>query len=219
MKIFIGADIVPKESNIDGFLNGETKAFVDENVVNLINNADFRVFNLELPLTDVETPIKKCGPNLIAPTSFINGLKKLGIDLLTLANNHIMDHGVGGLESTIAVLKENGIDYVGAGKNLSEAWKPYIIEQDGIKVGIYACAEHEFSIADEAYPGTNPFDPLESLDHISELKEQCDYVIVLYHGGKEHYRYPSPNLQKACRKMCDKGADLVVCQHSHCVGC
>lgn len=219
MRILIGADVVPTESNISAFANAEIENIVDKKVKNLIDSSDFRVCNLEVPLTDKKAPIKKCGPNLIAPTSCINGIKKLGVDLFTLANNHIMDHDVQGLESTIKVLTENEIDYVGAGNNLSEAWKPYIIEQDGIKVGIYACAEHEFSIADEDYPGANPFDPLQSLDHISELKEQCDYVIVLYHGGKEYYRYPSPYLQKACRKMCDKGADLVVCQHSHCIGC
>jgi len=67
--------------------------------------------------------------------------------------------------------------------------------------------------------GANPFDPLESLDHIAALKVDCDFIVVLYHGGKEHYRYPSPNLQKVCRKLVEKGADLVVCQPSHCVGC
>lgn len=41
---------------------------------------------------------------------------------------------------------------------------------------------------------------------------------MLYHGGKEYYRYSSPNLQKTCRKMTEKGADLVLCQHSHCIG-
>ena len=44
-------------------------------------------------------------------------------------------------------------------------------------------------------------------------------MIVLYHGGKEYYRYPSPMLQRVCRKFVDKGADLVLCQHSHCIGC
>lgn len=102
---------------------------------------------------------------------------------------------------------------------MAEARKPYIIELDGLKIGIYACAEHEFSIATENASGANPFDPLESLDHVQGLSDKCDYVIVLYHGGKEHYRYPSPYLQKACRKMAEKGADLVVCQHSHCIGC
>ena len=50
------------------------------------------------------------------------------------------------------------------------------------------------------------------------MKKEVDYVIVLYHGGKECYRYPTPYLQKVCRRIVDKGADLVVCQHSHCIG-
>ena len=100
-----------------------------------------------------------------------------------------------------------------------EIKKYHIIEKDGLKVGIYVCAEHEFSIATEKLPGANPFDPLWSLDHIQKLKQQCDYVVVLYHGGKEEYRYPSPELQKVCRRISEKGADLVLCQHSNCVGC
>lgn len=219
MKILIGADLVPTQSNIEFFANGRIEKILDEKLINILADADFRVFNLEVPLTDRETPIKKCGPNLISPTSCINGMKKLGVDLFTLANNHIMDQDVQGLERTIKVLTENNIDYVGVGNTILEARKPYIIEKDGTKIGIYACAEHEFSIAEVDKPGANPFDPLESPDHIAELKQQCDFVIVLYHGGKEHYRYPSPNLQKICRKMCEKGVDLIICQHTHCIGC
>ena len=121
--------------------------------------------------------------------------------------------------STINCLTENKIGYGGVGRNLQEASKPYFFERKGIKVGIYCCAEHEFSIATESTYGANPFDPLESLDHIIDMKKKCDVIIVLYHGGKEYYRYPSPDLQRICRKMVDKGADLVVCQHSHCIGC
>ena len=51
------------------------------------------------------------------------------------------------------------------------------------------------------------------------MKEKCDFVFVLYHGGKEFYRYPSPEVQRICRRMVDKGADLVVTQHTHCIGC
>ena len=219
MVIFIGADIVPTQSNIELFSKGNINQILGENLENKLRQADFRIFNLEVPLVDIESPIKKNGPNLIAPTSCIEGIKKLEVNLFTLANNHSMDQDATGLKSTMRLLKEKEIDYVGAGNDLFEAQKPYIIEKDGVKIGVYACAEHEFSIAEENYPGANPFDPLESLDHITNIKGMCDYVIVLYHGGKEHYRYPSPYLQKACRKMCDKGADLVVCQHSHCIGC
>ncbi len=117
------------------------------------------------------------------------------------------------------ILNRENIKYAGAGNDLKEASKPFVFEKNGIKIGIYCCAEREFSIATENKAGANPFDPLFSLDHIRLLKKDVDYVIVLYHGGKEHYRFPSPNLQKTCRRIVDSGADLVVCQHSHCIGC
>lgn len=219
MSILIGADLVPTESNYDLFEKSDLEALFGDELLNLISNADFRIFNLETPITDLETPIDKCGPALITPTRVMPGLKALNVDLFTIANNHILDQDEQGFNKTIELLKENKIDYVGGGQNLTEAAKPYIFEFSGKKVGVYACAEHEFSIATDFSCGANPFDPLESLDHIVDLKKECDFVIVLYHGGKEHYRYPSPNLQKVCRKIVDKGADLVVCQHSHCIGC
>lgn len=219
MKIIIGADLVPTNSNIDSFESGDSKALLGEELDNILQNADYRIFNLEVPLTDWEKPIPKCGPNLIAPTKCVAGYKAMQVDLLTLANNHILDQDQQGLESTCRVLDAAGIAYTGVGQTPEEAAKPYIFECDEKKIGVYACAEHEFSIVTEHSAGANPIDLLESPDHVAALKEQCDYVIVLYHGGKEHYRYPSPNLQKVCRKLVEKGADLVMCQHSHCIGC
>ena len=219
MRILIGADIVPTTSNQTLFENAQMEQIVDSSVRELLERADYRIFNLEVPLTDKTTPIEKAGPNLIASTKSVSGLKQLGIDFLTLANNHILDQGEQGLWSTIEQLEKAGIAYAGIGRTPREAAKPYIVELDGKKIGIYCCAEHEFSIVGEKKGGANPFDPLDSLDHIVYLKAQCDYVICLYHGGKEHYRYPSPNLQKTCRKIVEKGADLVVCQHTHCIGC
>lgn len=172
-----------------------------------------------MPLTDIVSPIKKNGPALRASLKTINLYKKLGVNLVTLANNHIMDQSAQGLESTISALDAADILYVGAGNNLYSLVQSRRFMFNKHRVGVYACAEHEFSIADDTTPGANPFDPLESYDYINMLKNNCDYVIVLYHGGKEHYRYPSPDLQRYCRKFVDKGADLVVCQHSHCIGC
>lgn len=219
MKLLIGADIVPTNSNITEFIHANTTALVDENLLGVLRNADYRIFNLEVPLTDTQRPIKKCGPNLIAPAASVNGIKALGADFLTLANNHIMDQDVIGLHNTIHVLKQKSIAYAGVGDSPSQAAEPHIIEKDGKKVGIYCCAEHEFSIVSDKKPGANPFDPLWSFDHIQDLKKKCDFVIVLYHGGKEEYRYPSPELQRVCRRIVDKGADLIICQHTHCIGC
>ena len=219
MNILIGADIVPTISNREFFINGDMEKIIENDLYDLIMNSDYRIFNLETPLTDIEDHIVKRGPHLIAPISTINGLVALNVDVVALANNHILDQGVQGLDSTIRVLDKNGILHAGAGAAIEEARKPVIFKSEKKRIGIYACAEHEFSIVKKDRAGANPFDPLETLDQISTLKEECDFVIVLYHGGKEHYRYPTPMLQKACRKMIEKGANLIICQHSHCIGC
>jgi poly-gamma-glutamate synthesis protein (capsule biosynthesis protein) len=69
--------------------------------------------------------------------------------VMTLANNHIMDYGEQGLVSTMELLSANSIGFLGAGKDLNEATRPFILEKGGLKIGLYACAEHEFSIAEE----------------------------------------------------------------------
>ena len=219
MCIIIGADIVPTKSNLAFFEQGDLLNLVDNDLAKVLMEASFRIFNMEVPLSEKYAPIGKYGPNLVAPVACINGYKALGTDLVTLANNHIMDQGEDGLSYTIKTLENANISFLGAGSDLYTAQKPFIFTLNKKKYGIYACAEHEFSIAADRRPGANPFDPLESLDHIVTIKAECDYVIVLYHGGKEHYRYPSPHLQKICRKIIQKGADLVICQHSHCIGC
>lgn len=218
MNIILGSDLVPTEKNYDLFNTGDVKSLLGKDLYNMWISYDYRIFNLETPLCNEESPIEKWGPNLIAPTSTIKGIKALNPSLLTLANNHIYDQGLKGLNKTRDLLIEYNIPFFGAGDTPQQASAPYILEKNGIKIGFYTCAENEFTIVSDTEPGANPFDPLESLDHISKLKETCDYVIVLYHGGKEYYRYPSPKLQKICRKMVEKGADLVACQHSHCVG-
>lgn len=218
MRLMICGDLVPTNSNEEYFIEGRIKELIGQELYDEFLKIDGSILNLEVPLSDENTPIKKCGPNLLAKIDTIKGIKQLKPTVISLANNHIYDHGNKGLNSTIEVLKQYNIPYIGAGDNILHASKPYIIQSDNIKIGVYSCCQTEFGIATNRVSGANAFDPLESLDHIKKLKLKCDYVIVLYHGGKEHYRYPTPYLQKVCRKMTEKGADLVVCQHSHCIG-
>ena len=218
MRIYIGADLVPTDINKALFENGNGEALVGKELYEILKQSDLNVFNLEVPLTDVETPIVKFGNNLIAPTKTIHGYKALEPIFLTLANNHSLDQGEEGLTSTLNLLKNQDIAHAGAGSSLKEAKKPFIFEKEGIRIGFYLCVEHEFTVASCHTMGANPFDVLESFDEVLALKEQCDYVIVLYHGGKEFYRYPSPMLQRYCRKFIDRGSNLVICQHNHCIG-
>lgn len=218
MKLYIGADFVPTDINKRLFEEGHGEALVGKELYEILKQSDLNVFNLEVPLTDAETPIVKFGNNLIAPSKTVYGYKALEPIFLTLANNHSLDQGAEGLTTTLNLLKQHEIAHAGAGANLKEAKKPFIFEKDGVRIGFYLCTENEFTMATCHSMGANPFDVLDSFDEVAALKEQCDHVIVLYHGGKEYYRYPSPMLQRYCRKFIDKGASLVICQHNHCVG-
>lgn len=218
ISLIIGGDLVPSESNRKLFENNQIEKLIGKELKEELEKVDFRIFNLEAPITESNDKLLKCGPNLKIDPKSINGIKGLNPSLLTLANNHIMDFKEQGLKETIEVLTNNNINYVGIGENLSSLKKSHILENNGVKIGIYVCAEREFSIATDEICGVNPLELVENLEDIKELKSICNYVIVLHHGGKEYYRYPSPMLKKICNKMVEYGADLVVCQHSHCVG-
>ena len=217
-KIVIGADIVPTESNIKMFCEEDIRQVVGEELFEYLGDDTFLICNLETPLSNVSSPIIKCGPTFNTPEDAAKGLKALGVDLASLANNHIKDQGTEGIISTCRALDAVDINHVGVGENASSAGIPFFFWFNGKKIGVYSCSDHEFSSASENEYGANTFDALVSLDHISALKDSCDFIIVLYHGGKEYYRYPSPDLQRLCRRIADKGADLVICQHSHCIG-
>ena len=79
--------------------------------------------------------------------------------------------------------------------------------------------EHEYSYALKDRMGTNPYSPFDTMRDIKKAKENADYVVVIYHGGKEISRYPSPRLLEHCREMVLSGASVVLTQHSHCIGC
>jgi poly-gamma-glutamate synthesis protein (capsule biosynthesis protein) len=218
MRIVIGADFVPSEQNEQLFIDGKAEEIVGKEIYDIIKGADLSIFNLEIPLTDHDSPIKKSGVAFRADPGCIRAYLELGVDVLGISNNHVLDHGLDGFKSTLATIDASGIARVGGGFTQEEASKPLVIERCGKKIGIYACCEHEFSWVSDYGFGANGFDPLESLDEIAALKAECDYVIVLYHGGKEHYPYPSPYLRRVCRKIAEKGADIVLCQHTHCIG-
>lgn len=211
--------MVPTKSNFRLFTDGMIDKLVGKELINILEKSDFNMFNLEVPLTDSNNCIDKFGVCLKAPKATINAYKALGVDFLTLANNHIMDFGEKGAVDTINVLNEANIAYAGIGCDIHNIKSDYMFENNGCRIGIYCCVEHEFSVASTTCMGANPYRKLNSYLAIKDLKEKCDKIIVLYHGGKEHYRFPSVELQANCRELVDAGADVIICQHSHCVGC
>ena len=84
--ILIGADFVPTASNMDLFCQGNSTALFGSELEKLLKQADFRIFNLEIPLCNTNKPINKCGANFIAPEATVSGYCAAQVDLLTLAN-------------------------------------------------------------------------------------------------------------------------------------
>lgn len=215
--ILIFGDICPDNDYKELFGRNKAQVF-DTEIRQMISDADFVVGNLECPATKEKEAITKCGPSLKAEPEDIAYLKELGFDAFSLANNHILDYGEKAVKDTIECCESNELMHFGAGQNAADAAKPIVTEIKGKKIGFISFAEAEFNLAGETTPGANHFDVYTSLDDIARLKKDCDFVIVFYHGGIEHYKNPSPLLQKKCRAMTKAGADLVLCQHSHCIG-
>lgn len=218
MNILLFGDICPTNKNEDKFAKGQINELFGD-VLNIIKKSDLAIANLECPLTENVRKAIKSGPNLKSKPSSINAIKDAKFDVLSIANNHIMDFGETGLRDTIKACKEAGIDYVGADINAIKAQQYLIKHLHDKKIGIMAFADNELNIAYGDNAGANGIDLLYSFEEINKAKKQCDYLIIIYHSGLEHYEYPSPELQRRCRKMVEMGADLVTCQHSHIIGC
>lgn len=214
--LFLG-DICP-DNNFRSLFNERSTGAFKGDAVDYFKQHQFVIANLECPATSSRRSITKTGPNITALPGDITVLKSAGINNLAMANNHILDFGNEGVVETLDVCHKEHIKTVGCGMNKEAADKPLVISQDGLKVAILAFAEEEFNLATESQPGAAHFDPYESLEAIAEFKKEVDRIVVLYHGGIEYYKYPSPELQKKCRTMVRYGADLVLCQHSHCIG-
>ena len=136
--VIIGGDVCPIRRNQPFFKKGDAKGIFNDLLVEF-EKADLSVVTLECPLINKNTPILKCGPVLGVESDCINSLTQAKIDILNLANNHIMDHGPIGLRSTLDICAEAGISTVGAGKNLEEA-RQILIKKIG-KIGRASCRE------------------------------------------------------------------------------
>lgn len=216
--ILIAGDTCPIGRNEILFQEGDSTSLLND-LLPEFEQADLSIINLESPLILEKSPIQKIGPNFGVSIDCVKGLKAMKVGVVGLANNHIMDHGSQGLLSTIQALDAQGIAHVGAGEDLSEARTILVQEVNGLRIGILAVAEYEFGIAAINTPGANPMDVIDFVRNTHEHRFEYDTLIVLVHGGNEHYSYPHPLLMDTCRFFIEQGAGAVICQHSHRVGC
>lgn len=218
--LLIAGDIFPTDVNVKLFENGDTNALFGKNICSLFQNAAYSICNVEGVFTDAVKMVEKAsGPKLKTTPQSIMAIRNLGVKCLATANNHIMDFLEQGYRDTIKIIEENGFDYLGSGYTSSNIKKHISLTIGGFKICVYNVAETMYNKPSATLPGVNYYDEYVVCQELAKLKKVHDYLVVIYHGGIEFYKYPSPELKKRFHRMADNGADLITAQHTHCLGC
>ncbi len=185
-----------------------------------IQAADYFVTNEEFPFSTRGTPAPDKQFTFRVHPEKVKLMQEMGIDLVTLANNHALDYGRDAMLDTIDTLDRAGIRHVGAGKNLAEARKPAIVELNG-RTFAFIGATRVYPEADWA-AGTDSAGMFSAYDGGAQLaeevkaaKQQADYVIAYVHWGIEREEMPNEVQKSIAHRLVDAGADLVVGAHPH----
>lgn len=214
MKILIAGDYCPQERIKDKLENSDF-SFLDD-IRNLTVNQDFSIVNLECPIIKGhEIPIEKNGPNLATSEIIIDSLKYGGFNIVTTANNHILDYGEGGLYNTLSQLNSSDILHVGSGCNIEDSGKPLIVKKGDYKVAFINCCENEFSLATTNTGGANHIDVISITRQIIQLKGLVDKIVIITHGGHELCQLPPLEMKRRNRFFIEMGADAVINHHQH----
>lgn len=216
MKLLIAGDISLRDRTAKCNWSAEELSQIFSNVSSFIKDADHAIVNLESPVTERIDSIIKDGPVLKNEEKVLAIIKYCGFDTVSLANNHLKDYDCQGVVDTIAKCKQAGLQILGAGLNIKKAKRPIVYEDGNLKVGVLNVCEHESSIATENKAGAAPLDLTSLFYDIRELKEKADKIVVIIHGGCEHYQLPTPRMKKEYRLLIDYGVDVIVNHHQHC---
>ena len=182
--------------------------------------ADFRIVNLENPLSDRNEVADKC--TLHAPTNGVKYLRAFNIDGVNLANNHMHDKGNDGIKDTIDTLDKYSIKHCGAGENIKKARNPILLEKNGEKVAILGFCDFDRSylkqvqIAAETTPGVAPLRYEIILEDLNDLDHSIDKAVLFFHWGREHTWFPpKEDIILAMKVLTHPKVGLVVGSHSH----
>lgn len=188
-----------------------------EKITDTLKNADFVFGNLESPTNGGENSVTGKDLKFNSPSSSLSGLVGAGFLVLNLANNHALDQDENGLRATIARLNELGLVHVGVGTSSDSAWKPKVVEKNGIKIGFIGASFSAYNDGggsrNESVARTD--EPLKLKSSIEEAKRLSDFVVVTMHAGEEYTTEPNETQKKFAKSAVDFGADLVIGAHPH----
>lgn len=206
---------------------GNIESSVDEKLLAKMRDADICMVNNEFAYSDRGTPLVGKTYTFRSNPSNVGLLSDMGVDIVSLANNHIYDYGEDALLDTLDILKGEGIAYVGAGRNLSEASAAYVAEINGRKIAFLSATQVERNATpdtkgatDEA-PGTFRCYTEEEFrnltDAIEKVENEVDLTVVYIHWGTENTDELHWAQTDQAPKLVKAGADLIIGDHPHCL--
>ena len=189
---------------------------LSEEIVNFLSASDYTVVNVEGAIASNSTRTDK--PLTHAnPVECVDWIKRINGNIWNLANNHSMDCGNIGMQSTLDAAQKNDCMTIGAGMDLESAQKPVIIDAEG-GIGIVAVTYFRQNKADVSSPGCFVAEDEERVKRqIQEIKAKNRWCIVVSHVGQEFSQMPMPYLRRRYKRYLKYGADIVVGHHSHVV--
>lgn len=186
------------------------------NMADFLNSADLVFGNLEGPISDRGVKQGSVHSFRFDPKT-VEALRWAGFDVVSIANNHILDYGPTALSDTQSYLEKNGIKFAGAGKNYEEANEAAILEVKSKKLAFLAYTNllPKSLAATVDTPGISDFDVPKIKTKIEVLRKENDLVIVSMHWGEEYQAKANLAQKKIAREFTDAGADLMVGHHPH----
>lgn len=185
----------------------------------ITSSADIAFGNLETPILKGDTVPSNSMLFRTDPQA-VEGLQFAGFDVLSLANNHMMNFGHDGLQSTLNNLDSAGISHAGAGLSLDGIYRPVIKNVKSVKFGFlaYSYSNEQSRDGSENIYGVAKLDAGLMKSQVADLRKNADVVIASMHAGTE-YSIDSGSAQvNFARGAIDAGADLVIGHHPHVVG-
>lgn len=194
---------------------GPDYPFVD--VMPFLSRADVVVGNLESPISTRGTAVENKKFTLRAGPIAVEALKKAGVRVVSLANNHAMDFGPLALQDTLRVLDENDILYTGAGMDLEDARSPAILKIKGKTIAFlsYSLTFPLEFFASANRPGTAPGYAEYVKTDIEKARPSADLIVVSFHWGAELMTAAKDYQVELGHRAIDWGADLVLGHHPH----
>ncbi|MDA0524646.1 CapA family protein [Methanococcoides alaskense] len=185
--------------------------FIFENVSDILKKADITFGNLESVLSDVEIDLANIkSVQLRGSESSVDGLISAGFDVMSIANNHILEHGERSLIRTQELLSNSDIKTVGVSENKKRSRDLVILDRNGISFGFLA-----YCLVRDETSYCSVEDPQDIVSDIKKVKDDVDILIVSLHWGNEFVRKPSPDEFSLAHDIIDAGTDLILGHHPH----